>query len=255
MKWLAGLALAACGAAAQPASYLTPEAALNKAGRQRMLAEYIVKEYLQVSEGVSGPGARGHLNDAITVFEDQLSDLKDFAQNPELRASVADLERRWVDFRGIATSAPSRRAVAALRESGLLLYEAAERNTAALERLQARPGGRLIALSGRQRMLSQRVAKDYLLLAARIDEDAVRQELERSREEFEAAHSELAAAAPTEELRTELASVEKLWIELQPFLRRDHDTSANRARAVELTDGILSRMERITGLFERGATP
>ena len=250
---LAGLLAAADFADAQPRSHLTHAQALNKAARQRMLSQRIVKAYVQVAEGISAGTARGQLADAVWVFDDQLADLKAFAPTPELRKSVDDVAQQWNGFRALATGPVSREGASALRAAGERLLQAAEQNAQALEQLGAGQGGRLVNLAGRQRMLSQRIAKSYLLLTwGGFDVAAVRTELALAREEFTQALSALRAAAEnTDDIRNELAAVAELWQKLQPMLERERESPAGRAAVVDAADAILNRMERVTSLYEK----
>ena len=248
--------LFACSALlAQTASYLTPEAAMNKAGRQRMLSEFMMKEYLQQAEGIAPAAARGHLQQTIEVFDDQLGDLKTFAAGTAAAKTVADLEARWKDFRALVTGTTSRRGIAPLLAAGAALHEAAQRNVDALRAMDNTPRIRLVDLSGRQRMLSQRIAKDYMLLSGTMEDPAAREELKVAEQEFEKAHAELLAAAGSDELRGELEAVGKAWSEVRPMLDRPRDTTANRTRVMDATDVILARMDRATGMFEKQGRP
>ena len=60
----------ACGAEGAPAE------TINKAGRQRMLVERIVKTYAQIGLDITPDASRRELHDAVRIFEDQLRDAR-----------------------------------------------------------------------------------------------------------------------------------------------------------------------------------
>ena len=101
-------------------------------------------------------------------------------------------------------------------------------------------------------MLSQRIAKGYLYLAWRGDSAAARGELKSASDEFARALAELRAAPENSAaIGEELAAVASLWQELEPLLRVERPRAADRAKAVQLADAILVRMERATSLYEK----
>lgn len=133
---------------------------INKAGRQRMLTERMVKSYVQIVSDVTPQAASGELADAMKVFERQLGELKAAANEGDTRAAIADSERTWGRFRTIVALPCSRPRVHEVRAAGERLVQAAERATAAFVRHATSAAARLVNLAGRQRMLSQRIAKE-----------------------------------------------------------------------------------------------
>ena len=70
----------------------------------------------------------------------------------------------------------------------------AHQGTQLLEKQATTSAGRLVNISGRQRMLSQRMAKFYQAIAWGVGNDKSAAELDKARKEFAAAHQELASA-------------------------------------------------------------
>ena len=222
---------------------------INKAGRQRMLGQRIVKSYILLAAEAPGRSARAELSDAIESFERQLGELAAAADDDETRRAVASSEREWQQFRALAVGPCTRTSVVTLRGAGERLLQATEQTTAAFARRTAGTAVRLVNLAGRQRMLSQRIAKSHLLLAEKYDEGAARQELTLACVDFGRALGDLRSSPTnTAQLRDELAAAAAVWRTLLSRVREDFGA---RDRVVAAADDLLERMERITSLYEQ----
>lgn len=212
---------------------------VNTAGRQRMLAQRIVKSYVQLAQQVHADGARAQVDEAIRAFEHQLAELS-VSSHAVARETLAELARRWEKFRRLATARPSSENVLALREAGEELLAAAERHTAALEAQQSSSAARKINVAGRLRMLAQRVAFCHML--------EMRDEVNAACAAFAAALRELRDGATEPAVRSELRAVGELWNELAELLAAEAD---HRAEVVEAADRLAERIEQLVALHER----
>ncbi len=87
--------------------------------------------------------------------------------------------------------------------SSLLLFSG--QSVAALNNAEA------INISGLQRMLSQRIAKSYLMIGATVNIEQAQEQLDSSMGQFESNFNELSDYAPTPAINARLDAVEKVW--------------------------------------------
>lgn len=248
------LALAAPLASAQIADI---NAAINKAGRQRMLSQRLAKAYLQLGQQVDAERSRKVMDASVALFDRQLVELKNFAPTPEIRETYQKLEKAWLAYKdvlvGAAPSPEGGRKVMAINEEVLAL---AQQGTLQLEKQAGSTAGRLVNLAGRQRMLSQRLAKFYQAAAWGIAPTGAANELEKSRREFAEALNELASApANTAQIRDGLELVRQQWLFFDAAVVQRAAIDKRQSLAVATTsERILEEMETVVALYERLGT-
>jgi hypothetical protein len=243
--FLPGLALAA-------APDLTE--AVNKAGYQRMLSQRIVKAYSQAGLGVMPAASRMQLADSVKLFEQRLGELKPAAAtSPLARQDLARLQTLWKSFKKTALGPINREGAMPLLDQSEEVLHTADQLTKHLQDAAGGSYSRLINISGRQRMLSQRITKYYMLRAWDIRSASIDEELEVATIEFGGALAQLAAAPEnTTEIRSELEAVELQWLWFQTALAME-GAQSYRLVVADASDAILTRMDRITRLYQINA--
>ena len=138
--------------------------------------------------------------------------------------------------------------------AALALLQGAEALTAALEAAGGRQRVQVVNLCGRQRMLSQRLAKEALLAALLPGPHAQArsEQAQACAQEFELAHAQLVQAPlSTPAIREGLAQVRGLWLRLTraalPVAQEPGSGALALARASE---ELLDALERLTERFE-----
>lgn len=252
----AAAALLACASAAaappETAVNAAPHAAaVNVAGRQRMLSQRVVKAYCQIGLGVLPNASRVQLREAVTLFDSQLVVLESAAADAQTRDALRALGRAWRPFKALALGPVNRERARRLHARGGGVLAAAQRVTQLLESAAPNAVAPLVNLAGRQRMLSQRLAKIYMLQAWGLDDPGLRQDAEAARAEFGAALATLRTAPQnTEEIRRELAAVELQWKWFESALALE-GAHAYKLVVADASESIVNSMERITQLYEQ----
>lgn len=257
MKYLLGLFLACLLCLPSPeamAQISDINSAINKAGRQRMLSQRIAKAYFQIGQKIDVDRSKKVLDVSVALFDRQLVELKGFAPTPEIRETYLKLEKSWLAYKDILLGAPSSpdngRKVLALSEEVLLL---ANQGTEQLEKRSGTTAGRLLNLSGRQRMLSQRMAKYYQAMAWGVGDANSSAGLGKARREFADAQTELLASpVNTPQLKDALGLVGQQWFFFENALGQKSGADNRPQTAVATTsERILEEMESVVTLYER----
>lgn len=231
-----------------------PNVAVNKAGRQRMLSQRIAKAYFQIAQQVDLDRSKKIMDNSVAVFDRQLVELKNYAPTPEIKATYSKLETVWLAYKdtllGAKPSPEAGRKVLELSEQVLSL---ADQGAVQLEKTSGTNAARLVNISGRQRMLSQRMAKFYQAKALSIADDKSAAQFDKARKEFADALQELATAPTnTSQIKESLELVKQQWFFFENALGQKSGSDKRPQLAVATTsERILEEMEGVVGLYEK----
>lgn len=222
-------------------------AAVNLAGRQRMLSQRMVKAYLMLGQGLTPVEARELLQESIKQFESQLAALKTFQPTPAVQRAVHALEHAWLESRPLLVSAPNKADAIELYDASEALQKTAHSTVLAYEAIGSNPHEHLMSIAGRQRMLSQRMAKYYLYRSWGLYDAPADMELHLSRAHFTAVLNALEESPlASSQTKTRITQVREAWQPYEQALFANTDARGlrtNAARVVELSEHVLARAE------------
>ncbi len=224
--------------------------AINRAGQLRMLSQRLVKLDLLLDAGTEPAAAAALMVQTSTRIAENLALLRRNLSAPTYGDLIEAAAQAWQSL-GDALREP----VAALTEARLeriehwaeQLLQRADALTQVLEAAALDAPLRVINLAGRQRMLSQRLVKQQLLLERRM---ARAEDVTLCRDEFEQALAQLEALPlRTQAITEHLTQARAVWGDLLQACTA-MDTPEGRRQLGASSEALLDLFERLTDEYE-----
>ena len=254
LQWVAaGVLLPSWASGAQ--AQMSLSGAINYAGWFRALSQRMAKaycqQYLQVLPGAAVE-VMGLARKMVQVGSGELAGGMQSGQWPaEVGRQLAEVQKQFALLNQM-TSAPATTTavVVAASEQADRTLLIAQAVTEAVEKMAQAPSARLVNLAGRQRMLSQRLAKNYFLRAAKVDSKVAQAQLASDATDFRQALQTLKTApVSSPSIRNELELADSQWLFFESALRRPADDAGLNAVATT-SERLLGVMDKLTGMYD-----
>lgn len=243
------LSAAGFGGAAWAQQPLALSTAINRAGRLRALSQRIAKVYAQLALDVLPERSQEVMATAQNIVKTNLIELGRAGLSGEaanlLNTGTADAER----LLGLVAGKPAANRLGDINKAAEQMLASADRLTGGLEG-RSKSSAKIINIAGRQRMLSQRMAKSFMLIEAGQDSAAQAKQLDTARSEFVLAMDALEAApVSTPAIKQNLVLARTQWMFYQSALDGKDKTAARRDVATT-SERILEVMDSLTGQYD-----
>jgi len=223
--------------------------AINKSGRQRMLTQRIVRAYSQIGLSVDRRASEKMLKDAVALFDKQLQELTAFALTDKLKKRVNKVHQLWPAFKKTATGKVNKAGAARLLETNDDLLKVCHQLVLEFQDFSGTKGARLVNIAGRQRMLSQRISKFYMLKEWGLKGAGLEADSNQAFTEFRGALLTLQESQlNTKNINLALNNAGKHFDEFQTMLNLT-GTGA-RIKVSEKANLLLTYFNRITGMYQ-----
>jgi Type IV pili methyl-accepting chemotaxis transducer N-term len=226
---------------------------VNRSARMRALSQRLAKlktqQFLQVNPDAT--------SDSIVVTEKLIGSHLQFLSSTvptSSRAKVDTLSRLANALLAQSKASPTAESLIQTNVMSLEVLKAADELTIEMQSLAKVKAVEVVNISGRQRMLSQRMAKNYFLAAARADNKEAAAKISADRKLFTDAMKLLGespiADAKVKQEHANLASRFKKYEELVADISDKGISKANLALVATMSEQVLASAHELTVLFE-----
>lgn len=230
---------------------MTDARAINISGSLRMLNQRAMKNYLMIGADIRADAASEQLALSIELFDMRLSLMQKWASGKTLRYLIRRVELAWIPYRAHLQQPPDRQRVPSLWREGNDLVESTSELVDEIVRRSGKSAAATINIAGRQRMLSQRIAKNCVAMFWGFENPEVRTEFNESVALFEESMRTLNSSPLTIPMvAVALERASSLWAQSRPRCQKHCSGPCKPVDIYASTETLLLKMDKITNMYQ-----
>lgn len=167
--------------------------AIDVAGKQRMFTQRLLKDYAMIGMHNNFGNPKKDLEKIIADFEDHLNALDQFNKDAATKTKIEEAKKAWQQIKPMLQKAPNTADATSLQKSLDNLLKTSDEVTKLFAAQSHSSTGEIINISGRQRMLSQRMASLYMLKAWGLKDPQFKKKLQDAIQLFKTSLDKLMA--------------------------------------------------------------
>ena len=225
---------------------------INRTARFRALSQRSAKGYVQLVLNVLPDATKNTIASSQRLMLSSLDELALGNYGAEVSQHIAAIKAEAAALNALLATAPKRDMLVTVSVQADKLTEQANKTTELLATQTKSGNAKIVAIADKQRMLSQRLAKNYFMQAANLNSNPVRQQLASDRAEFKAGLAMLKdAPISTANIRKDIELCEAQWFLFETSIDKPRnrpfvmdDVAVSSERLLDITSSLSSHYEK-----------
>ena len=222
--------------------------AVDVAGKQRMFTQRMLKDYSMVGLENNFGNPAEDLTKIMSAFENHLDSLIAFNTDTATEESLEKVKVLWTPVKTALNEVPAKEKAGKMQEDLEALLKQSNEAVQLFAKQTGKASGEIINISGRQRMLSQRMASLYMLKVWGIDDPQFKEKMNKAMDLFRTSQEKLMVSSMnTDEINTLLKKSKKSFMFFE--MMNKSKSKFIPTLIYKKSNDILKDMNTATGLY------
>jgi nitrate/nitrite-specific signal transduction histidine kinase len=226
----------------------SPSHAVDISGKQRMYSQKMLKDYAMIGMNNQFGNPSEELKSTIDNFNNHLDLLLAYNQDTTIKEALQNINTAWRLIEKRLSSTATKEDISILQEDLETLLKDSDAITKLFAKASANTTGKIINISGKQRMLSQRMASLYMFKVWGIDDLKFKEKMTKAMALFKISSQRLMdAKMNTPKIKQLLHNANKAFMFFE--MMNKSKSKFIPSLIYKKSDDILKDMNTVTGLY------